>query len=178
MKTKRNARGQFAGHKLSVGKLLKSAGGTEMLVGVGIGLAGSAVARMAYVQFGDMLPAPVKDIVGRVLPLIGGAAAGAGAYAVRKKTDNLTGAVVAGIALTAWDFLQEKFTKLAGVVSLPMYDGYRGYNGVLVQDNSGGMMNGLVVDEPRPGMAGLAAMSMGDSDDNSGIEGLMEMDVA
>ena len=168
----------------------KSVNSTDVLLGAGLGLAGSAgVKAVAKSVFKDAIP----DAVHQFMPLLGGIGSAAALYYAQKgsnksrATGHAVGAVAAGLVVQVYNLLKEKFPDAFGdVVSLK----FSGMNGLLINENiprigPGGMQgyNGLIVNEPghalggyadNPSLRELAQVSMGE--DQSGLEELMEMD--
>lgn len=139
--------------------------GLDVLLGAVAGLFGGVAAKWVLSKVGDKIPVSIMPYVAQAQPLIGGALAATALYYGQKKSArakaHAVGALAIGTALTAWDLLRKHFPQLNGVVLLPEYQGY----GLLQEDYARGM-GGLIVDEPRAGMAELAAMSMADDEDN------------
>lgn len=175
-----------------LGFLNKSVNSTDLLIGAGVGLAGTAVAKWALKTFMPAAPTPVagygafdvSSALKYATPLLGGAIVGTAAYFLQKKgnpsraTGHLVGALAAGASVTVMDVLRDQVPQYFGdVVRLPMNG-----MGILVNERAPRGMQGLIVNEPgvrrsmsESNLAQLAAYSMGDSD-ASGMEELMEMD--
>lgn len=175
-----------------LGMLDKSVNTTDVLVGAGLGFAGT----LALKGLGNkMLAGQVPDAILKGSPLVGGIIAGGLAYLLESKknkqraTGHLFGALTAGAAVQAWDVMKTSFpTGLGDVVSLKLgrYAGRRGGYGVFVNERTpavgpgGASLNGLLVNEPGRSMsdhnlAALAGVSMGDGE-SSGMEQLMDLE--
>lgn len=173
--------------------LNKSVNSTDVLVGAGLGFAGT----LALKGIGNrVLAGKVPDFVLKGSPLVGGLLTGALLYAVGAKKNkskaqaHAFGAAVAGASVQAWDVLKTSFPDgLGDVVSLK-FSGHRPYGSVFVDERTpavgpGGAayaglnaLNGLIVDEggrSLSNLSDLANMHMGDGD-SSGMEELMDLD--
>ena len=169
-------RGGFA----DIGNLTKwNVSGADLLLGAGIGLAGVAAAK--YVTKLDAVSGMVAKLpepVQKLLPLAGGLAAGGIAYVAGKKDmgrarGHFLGATVLSAGVTAWDMLRASAPTQLGDPVVLTYGGYNGSGYGMVttdvpmpalQGFNGGY--GAVIDDPRPGMAELAAISMAPEDDD------------
>lgn len=154
----------------------------DVVAGAVIGLAGVGAGKWAYKQVVDQTSPTWLQSVAPAVPALSGALAGAALYYAQKGSaadrayGHATGAVAAGVAVSAWDVMKTQIPALNGMVSLR-------YNGLLINDPRVAM-NGIIVNDPRtalhgyadaPHMAQLAGSSMGDSD-ASGVEELLGID--
>lgn len=153
-----------------LGKLIPKAlgGSKDELIGVGIGLLGVAGVKLAAAQFPDLI-SKVPAILLKGLPALGGALAGVVSYGVTRNKGYALGALGAGVALNAWDLLSSQFPSLGTLVtySIPGYGGYGMLQPEVMQRGQPGQYGhyAALIDDPRPGMSELAAMSMGDEED-------------
>lgn len=156
----------------SFGKFVPSAfkGSGDALIGAAIGLGGVAALKVGVSKFlpasvSAMIPAPLF----KALPALGGALAGAIAYAATKNKAYALGALGAGVALNAWDVLSEQFPALSDLVtySIPGYGGYGMLQPEVMQRGQPGQYGGYaaLIDDPRPGMSELAMMSLGNEEE-------------
>jgi hypothetical protein len=145
-------------------------GSKDSLVGVGIGLAGVAALKFAVPRFLPanvlaMIPSPVL----KALPTIGGAVAGTIAYGATRNKAYALGALGAGVTLNAWDLLSEQFPALGSLVtySIPGYGGYGLLQPEASRQGAPGQYGSYaaLIDDPRPGMSELAAMSLGNEEE-------------
>lgn len=154
----------------------------DVVAGALVGLVGVGAGKWAYKQVVDQTSPAWLQSIAPAVPALSGAAAGAVLYYAQKSgyperaAGHATGAVAAGVAVSAWDVMKTQIPALNGMVALR-------YNGVLINDPRTAM-NGMLVNDPRqslndyadaPHMAQLAAASMGD-DDSSDIENLLEIE--
>lgn len=153
----------------------------DAAIGVGLGLLGSALLKGLAKRFLPSVYAQAAGAVGQFMPALAGIGAGAVLYYAQKKTARATGqaagAVLAGLALSAWDFARSRLATMGGGVL--DFSGTVGVNlgnpyGMLIRDDSGPPgMNGLLIADHSDSLAELANISMGP--DNDGISELMGM---
>lgn len=148
-------------HSMSFGRYVPRAltGSMPYVIGAVGGLAGGTVLR--WVSNMPAVSGMIPDVARKVTPALGGALAGMALYAITKNKAHAVGAVSAGVAINVWDVLKGQFPALGELVtySIPGY----GYYGMLQREAGGGGapgQYGALIDDPRPGMAELAAMSM------------------
>ena len=169
-----------------LGALPSSVSTKDVLMGAALGFAGTLLLKGLG---GKYLAGKVPDALLKGSPLIGGLLVGGAAYAYQMKSNksrgqsHLFGALLAGGAVQAWDVLKTQYPAgLGDVVSLKF--GRNGY-GVFVDETTpnvgpgGAAMNGLIIDEAgssNSNLAQLAAYSMGDDADQSGMDSLMDID--
>jgi len=151
-----------------------SVGAKDVMVGAGLGLAGTAGLKYALNKSGMMASLP--DFALKAFPLLASAVTGGAAYAIQKKKNSsrakshFVGAVAAGAAVTAWDVLRNNVPDLSDLVSVRL-NGYRGYNrgmGVLVADNPGRLAgyNGVIINDSSRNLAELNALNMTPDNDD------------
>lgn len=152
----------------------------DAAIGVGLGLLGSALLKGLAKRFLPQVYAQAAGAVGQFMPALAGIGAGAVLYYAQKKTARATGqaagAVLAGLALSAWDFARARLSTVGGGVL--DFSGTVGVNlgnpyGMLINDRSDAAMNGLLIADHSDSLAELANISM--APDNDGIAELMSM---
>ncbi len=140
-----------------------------MDVGAGliVGGLGAGAAKYAFNNFPVLQGLP--DIVKKGVPLLGGLAAGAIAFYAQKGSPqakgHFLGATAMGAVVTTWDALKNQFPALAD----PVVYNFGGY-GILTPDGRvPGQLSAYnaVINDPRPGMADLAAQTLGMVDDDA-----------
>jgi hypothetical protein len=152
----------------------------DIVVGVGMGLVGSALVKGLFKKFIPMdTYAKLQSTVGMGMPLLAGAVVATGLSVAGKKgiggagmQGYAAGAAVTGLALAGWDLARVHLAKLAPgildyneVVSVNM-GGYGNYGGVLINDRSDGLGGyGVLIADKSDGLNELAAMSMSPDDD-------------
>lgn len=149
--------------------LNRSVNVTDVGVGAVGGLVAAAGVKALVGKFAPGVLMQAEGIAGKAMPLVTGFAAAAALYYGQKKSDrgfgHAVGAVVAGLTLTAIDFLRgQNFLGLqfGNVTSVRLGQ----YGGLLVPDSTDGRMGGLLVaDTTDARLNELAAMSMGGDDD-------------
>lgn len=158
--------GEHAGAFGNFGRFVPNAykgGLKDVGLGVVAGAAGVAAVRLALANLPG-LSAMVPDVLKRALPTIGGALGGVVVYSMtRNKTQALV-ALGSGAMLNAWDLISTQFPAL-GTLTTYNIPGY----GLLQPeyDRPGGAGLQALIDDPRPGMSELAAMSMGNDEENA-----------
>jgi len=143
---------------------------TVMDVGVGVigGLVAAAGVRAALAKFAPSILAQADGALGKAMPFATGVAAGAALYYAEKKSSrgygHAVGAAMAGLALTAMDFLRGQH--LFGMTFNEVTRVQLGqYGGLLVQDGTDRLNGLLVADSTDSRLNELGAMSMGGDDD-------------
>lgn len=140
-----------------LGNLLNwNTSGSDLAIGVGAGLVGAGALKWAFANvpaLAQHVPAPVQ----KAAPALGGAVAAGVLYGVFKNRGQALGAVAAGATLQGWDLLKSQFTALA--------DPYYVNMGALINEPAQLAAYGALIDDPRPGMADLAASDLGGDDD-------------
>jgi hypothetical protein len=157
----------------SLGFLAPLKGSMNEFVGAGIGVAGALGLKWALKQSWMSWAAGLPDPILKLAPVVGSLVAGGAAYYAQHKSGKAASqyatAVVAGAALSAWDFAKAQFPEsFADVVSvrlnsygLPINDPRPRFRGLIVNDSSSRNLNQL------------AAMSMGD---DVGGSSMVDMD--
>lgn len=156
----------------------------DAAIGVGLGLVGSALLKGLVKKFAPSAYASAAGAVGQFMPAVAGIGAGAILYYAQKKTHSATGqaagAVLAGLALSLWDFAKNNLATMGG--GMLDFSGTVGVNlgryGMVINDksdNDQGIQgyNGLLIADHSDSLAELANISMGA--DNDGIAELMAM---
>jgi len=156
----------------------------DVLAGAAVGVIGSAALKAALNKFGGEVYAKIKDTVGPALPLLTGIGTGMVLYYAQRNMNSsrakghYVGAVAAGAAATVLAYaprlsamLPAGLVDFSDVVSVNL-GGMGGYSGLLVNDSSD--FNGLLVSDTSDSLNGLAAMSMGEEDDD-GLTSLAAM---
>lgn len=156
----------------------------DAAIGVGLGLLGSALLKGLAKRFVPSAYASAAGAVGQFMPALAGIGAGAALYFAGKKSSRATGqaagAILAGLALSAWDFARAKLSTVGGGVL--DFSGTVGVNlgryGMVINDGSDrgeGVQgyNGLLIADHSDSLAELANLSM--APDNDGIAELMSM---
>lgn len=141
--------------------------GMDVLVGAGVGFIASTLVKAALQKVlpGDAY-AKLTTTVGKLLPLLTGISAGAALYYAQKKSargaGHAIGAIALGVGMTVSQYLSGQ--TIAGVKfeAAPVALDLSGYGGLLVDDNSGPAMNGLIVSDHSDQLNQLGAMSLGE----------------
>ena len=172
---KKNCKRRSVDHKLvelpNLGLFKGSVEAKDVVIGVGLGAAGSGALKYALNATG--MSAKLPDLVNRFFPLVGGVVAGGAMHAIFKRKSAakakayFVGAVAGGVAVTAWGALQNQFPQLADLVSVRL-NGYSRGMGVLVNDQPGRLaaMNGVIIDDSSSNLAQLNALNMAADDDD------------
>lgn len=150
--------------------LFKGSAGSSMdvAVGAGAGLAGIAAVKFAVNKFA---PGKLPALVLRALPFLSGAATAGVLYATGKRGGHgkgrAIGALMAGVAINAWDEIRANVPELADLVSLNLNGmrGLRSYRGMIVDNPNRGAMNGMIVNNPNGRLNALHAISMRPDDE-------------
>lgn len=164
-----------------LGFLNKNVSVGDAAVGVGVGLVGSAALKSVVKRFA---PPSTVAMLGKAAPAVFGVAAGAILYFAEKKSargaGHAVGATLAGLALTVWEFAKTQFAGSSYLdfnevtqVNFGRYYGNPNPYGLLIQDNVGPGVNGLLVADHTDALNDLARVSMAPDDD--GIASLMAM---
>ena len=148
----------------------------DLLIGIGVGLLGSAVVKGVFKKVAPAFYAQVAGTIGAAMPAVTGTAAAAALYYAQGKSSrargHAVGAAAAGIALAGWDLLKANlgavspYLDFSEVVSVNM-GGYGNYGGVLINDQSDRMNGyaGVLIADKSDGLNELAALSMAPDDD-------------
>lgn len=144
--------------------------GLDVIVGAAVGFVGASLVKVGLQK---ILPpetyAKVAQAVGKFLPALTGLSAAAILYYAQKGMNrsraagHAIGAAALGVGLTVAELL--KGTEVMGMKPFdasPVALDLSGYGGLLVNDNSGPAMNGLIVDDTSGALNQLGAMSMGE----------------
>lgn len=180
MRRRRRYYGGVVGLDLGAFSLRKSVNAQDVVIGLGVGLAGAAGFAYALKTLRakgtyTFINAPVggTDWIKMGVPVIGGALGGGAAYMLRKRKNrnaayaNLIGAIAAGVAIVAWPEVAKR-VGFSGVVGLDLP-----YGGMIVDDVVGQQYQGLIVNDAvamrgyadHPGLGQLAAASLDEGED-------------
>lgn len=165
MARRRHYRGlvRFPGLGL-VGSVPKSINTTDAVVGVGLGLAGSAALKMGLDKMGVLAPAFVT-----ASPLVGAGLTGLGLYLLEKRKNrqralsHAVGAALGGIIVWGYGMLVSNGVPgFSDMRTLP-----NGYGAPIFQNPRGGGFGGPIFQNPRMNMARLAQLQgLGDENED------------